>query len=129
MDHLKLARVRLNTRRQPRSVLFSRMDLPARGEKHGVQDGNLLGQGRHSREAGEDVGEDFGKGMGKAGDGRVEKRGDGGVPWADELGDGNAFSETLAAFGEEVEEEGIQRAGWQAVFVGRHERGLRGGEG
>lgn len=90
------------------AVVFGRgMDLPAHNEEHDVQDRHALGKGGNKGEAGEDVGKDFGEGVGEAGDGRVEQGRDGGVARTDDLRGREAFGGALAAFREEVEEEGV----------------------
>lgn len=97
-------------------VLFRGGHLPAHEEEHEVEDCDAFREGGDVGKACEDVGEDFGERVGEDGDGRVEEGGDGGIARAEDLGLRETLGGALAALGEEVEEEGVERAGGGRVF-------------
>ena len=104
--------------RQPIITLFRRADLPPHDQEHDVEDGNLFGQVVQIWEFGEDVGEDFGEGVGVEAGGGVEEGGDRRVGGADEVCGRSAFGGAGAAVGEEVKEDGVERASGEDVANG-----------
>jgi len=98
-------------------VIFGRRGhLPSHEEEHGVEDGNALGNAAEFGKAGDDVGKYLGEGVGEGSMRWVEERGNGRVSRPENLLGREALAETLAAFGEKILEQAVERARWGAVL-------------
>lgn len=97
-------------------VVFGRgADLPAHGQEHDVQHGDLLGQVLDVREGFDDVRVDFREGVREVRALGDLEGGEGGVGGADEVVWGEAVGGELAPFVEEVEEDAVEGASRGAV--------------